>query len=202
MAAFENEVFGEITMTKHLLAGLLVGFGFAFAGFAAAEQVYKWVDSKGVTHYGGKPPSGRKFQVVDATPTGYVHAIGGKKPSASLQDEGQQLATQQAVQRAASPPTRGTGGTLDVAVSGITNQPLASPRRGMSLETFRKLSVDTPEGEVLVRAGPPDYESNQFLSSGYLGKTWYYLPTPSDPFTTVIEIQGGTVFSLDRVRQF
>ncbi len=72
----------------------------------------------------------------------------------------------------------------------------------MSLDTFRQLEAGMPEGEVLVRAGPPDYESNQFLSSGYLGKTWYYLPTPSDPFTTVVQISGGLVYSLDRVRQF
>jgi hypothetical protein len=33
-------------------------------------------------------------------------------------------------------------------------------------------------------------------------KTWYYFPTSSEPFTTVIPISGGLVFSLDRVRQF
>jgi hypothetical protein len=98
-----------------------------------------------------------------------------------MQDEAQQRAEAEAsaAQRAAAPPAR-----------------------GMSFDTFRRLETGMPEGEVLLRAGPPDYESNQFLSSGYLGKTWYYYPTRSDPFTTVIQITGGQVFSLDRVRQF
>jgi hypothetical protein len=46
----------------------------------------------------------------------------------------------------------------------------------------------------------------QHLLAGLLvalgSKTWYYFPTSSEPFTTVIPISGGLVFSLDRVRQF
>ncbi len=180
-------------MMQRLLAGLLAVLGLACAGVVAAQQVYKWVDNKGVTHYGEAAPTGRPSQAVDATPSGSVRGPSDAQEcytircqydrlrSERLQDEAQQLAIQQtaAAQRATNPRAR-----------------------GMSLETYRKLSVDMPEGEVLVRAGPPDYESNQFLSSGYLGKTWYYFPTNSEPFTTVIQISGGLVFSLDRARQF
>ena len=180
-------------MTKHLLGGLLLAFGLAYVGVAAAQQVYKWVDRKGVTHYGEAPPSGQPSKAVDTTPSGSVREPGDAQEcytircqynrlrSERLQDEAQRLADQQtaSAQRAGNPRAR-----------------------GMSFETFRRLSTGMPEGEVLVRAGPPDYESNQFLSSGYLGKTWYYFPTGADPFTTVIEISGGSVFSLDRTRQF
>lgn len=31
----------------------------------AAAQVYKWVDEKGTTHYGERPPQGRKAQEID-----------------------------------------------------------------------------------------------------------------------------------------
>ncbi len=31
----------------------------------AAAQVYKWVDEKGVTHYGERPPQGRKANEVE-----------------------------------------------------------------------------------------------------------------------------------------
>jgi hypothetical protein len=31
----------------------------------AAAQVYKWVDEKGTTHYGERPPQGRKAQEVE-----------------------------------------------------------------------------------------------------------------------------------------
>jgi hypothetical protein len=180
-------------MMQRLLAGLLVVCGLALASAAPAQQVYKWVDDKGVTHYGEKPPSGRPSQPVDTTPSGYVREPGDagechtircqydRLRSERLHDEAQRRADEQtaAAQRAASPRAR-----------------------GMSFDTFRKLETGMPEGEVLLRAGPPDYQSNQFLSSGYLGKTWYYYPTRSDPFTTVIQISGGQVFSLDRVRQF
>ena len=37
----------------------------------ALAQVYKWVDEKGVTHYGERPPQGQKARPVDtAPPTG------------------------------------------------------------------------------------------------------------------------------------
>lgn len=37
----------------------------------ATAQVYKWVDEKGVTHYGERPPQGQKARPVDtALPTG------------------------------------------------------------------------------------------------------------------------------------
>lgn len=180
-------------MMPQVLAALSVAQLLIFAVPATAQQVYKWVDSKGVTHYGETPPGDRASKPVDTTPSGYVREPGDAQEcytircqynrlrSERLQDEAQRLATQQtaAVQRAGNPRAR-----------------------GMSFETFRRLSTGMPEGEVLVRAGPPDYASNQFLSSGYLGKTWYYFPTGSDPFTTVIQISGGLVFSLDRTRQF
>ncbi len=180
-------------MMQRLLAGFLLVCGFALAAPAAAQQVYKWVDDRGVTHYGEKPPGGRPSQAVDATPSGWVRETGDAKEchtircqydrlrAERLQDEAQRLANEQsaAIQSAANPRSR-----------------------GMSFDTFRRLETGMPEGEVLLRAGPPDYQSNQFLSSGYLGKTWYYYPTRSDPFTTVIQISGGQVFSLDRVRQF
>jgi hypothetical protein len=180
-------------MTKHGLPVILIVLGFSFAGVAAAAQFYKWVDKNGVTHYSTARPKNQSFQVVDGRPAGYVDVIGGPKECYTVrcqydrvraewvQDQGLRLAMQQASAAQRSSTT---------------------PARGMSLDTFRRLSVDTSEGEVLSRAGPPDYDSNQFLSSGFLGKTWYYFPTPGEPFLTVIEIQGGTVFSLNRTRQF
>jgi hypothetical protein len=180
-------------MMTRLLAALGICCVLSSPAIALAQQVYKWVDSKGVTHYGEKPPGDRPAQAIDATPSGYSREPGeatechtircqyDRLRMERMQDEAQQRADAEAsaAQRAA-----------------------AAPARGMSFDTFRRLETGMPEGEVLLRAGPPDYESNQFLSSGYLGKTWYYYPTRSDPFTTVIQITGGQVFSLDRVRQF
>jgi len=180
-------------MKTRFLAAVFATVSLAAAGAVAAQQFYKWVDETGVTHYGEKPPPGRSAKEIDATPSGYTREPGEAKEchtiqcqydrlrAARRQDEADRRATEQAEARQARGDTR---------------------NRGMSFDTFRNLSTGMPEGEVLLRAGPPDYKSNQFLSSGYLGKTWYYYPTRSDPFTTVIQISGGQVFSLDRVRQF
>lgn len=180
-------------LTRRLAVAFGLCCAIAWPAISYAQQVYKWVDEKGVTHYGEKPPGGRPAQTIDATPSGYVrdpeeapecHTIRcqyDRLRQQRMQDEAQQHAEDRAA----------------------AAQRTAHPRaRGMSFDTFRKLETGMPEGEVLLRAGPPDYQSNQFLSSGYIGKTWYYYPTSSDPFTTVIQISGGQVFSLDRVRQF
>jgi hypothetical protein len=180
-------------MKTRFLAAFLATSILAAAGSAAAQQFFKWVDERGVTHYGEKPPPGRPAKEIDATPSGsnlepgearQCHTIQcqyDRLRAARKQDEADWRAAEQAAARQAPSETR---------------------NRGMSFDTFRRLATGMPEGEVLQRAGPPDYQSNQFLSSGFLGKTWYYYPTRSDPFTTVIQISGGQVFSLDRVRQF
>lgn len=175
----------------------LVAFGVCCAvacpGISSAQQVYKWVDGRGVTHYGEKPPGGQPVQAIDATPSGYVREPEDVTECHTIRCQYERLRAERMQDEAQDRAAAQTG----------TAQRGTPPRaRGMSFDTFRKLETGMPEGEVLLRAGPPDYQSNQFLSSGYLGKTWYYYPTRSDPFTTVIQISGGQVFSLDRVRQF
>jgi hypothetical protein len=93
-------------------------------------------------------------------------------------------------------------------------------RRGMS------------EGELLQRAGPPDFESTDGNSvqafapsrrgrpihhlhgrhgrglaipygfSNLIVKTFYYYPTLSNPFTTELTLVGGWITDLQRTRQF
>ena len=59
-------LFGRMA-PRHLLLACAVVAGAAFAAEAAA-QVFKWVDEKGRTHYGEKPPEGVKSSEV-ARPT-------------------------------------------------------------------------------------------------------------------------------------
>ncbi|MGN2393647.1 hypothetical protein, partial [Pelomicrobium sp. G1] len=52
--------------------------------------------------------------------------------------------------------------------------------------------------------GPRDgrgFSSIKLIDSRIL-KTWTYLPTASDPFTTVITFRGGRVENIERIRQF
>jgi hypothetical protein len=56
------------------------------------------------------------------------------------------------------------------------------------------------EGELLGRAGPPDYRGNE-VNRGLLQESWYYLPTATDPFTTIIQLRGGRVVDTERIRK-
>jgi len=178
-------------MNRHLLACLVVGaLALFMAQGASAQVVFKWVDDRGVTHYGENPPTGRNATPVDITPSGSEREPGSPPECHTVQCQYDRLRTNRTQDEAQPPLAHGRGARE------------GKRAHGMSFETYRNLQTGMPEGEVLLRAGPPDYHSNQFLSSGYLGKTWYYYPTVSDPFTTVIQISGGQVFSLDRIRQF
>ena len=76
------------------------------------------------------------------------------------------------------------------------------------------------EGELLGIAGEPDFVVNDGLAisapttvqtgrhtrgaarAAMSLKTYTYLPTPADPFTTTISLVGGRVNEIERVRKF
>lgn len=108
----------------------------------------------------------------------------------------------------------------------------AEPARGMAFDVYIRLKAGMTEAELLQRAGPPDYESDggwvtrsQIIVQGSRVidpatgrsapqrsatrneltlpvKTWYYLPTLSDPFTTAVTLTGGRISHLDRQKKF
>lgn len=108
----------------------------------------------------------------------------------------------------------------------------AEPVRGMAFDVYIRLKVGMNEAELLQRAGPPDYasdggwvtrsqtivrgsrvidpgtgqpESQRSAARNELTlpvKTWYYLPTLSDPFTTSVTLTGGRISRLDRQKKF
>ena len=54
------------------------------------------------------------------------------------------------------------------------------------------------EGELIATAGGPDLLTHE---DGW-GKSYIWLPTPGDPFTTTVVISGGRVRGIERVRKF
>jgi hypothetical protein len=161
---------------------------------AVAADVYRWVDREGKVHYSDTPPPGessaRPINLPNARPPGPADIyIEPKAPTPAAPPE------------AAAPQ--------EPAVA-------AAPRnRGMSFDTYILLRTGMSEGELLQRAGAPDYES----SDGTVGSTvrrgrrvetfsnlefkkFYYYPTPSDPFTTVVTLTGGYISDLQRTRHF
>ena len=72
--------------------------------------------------------------------------------------------------------------------------------RGLPFDTYRLIRRGMSEGELLGRAGPPDYRGNE-VNRGLLQESWYYLPTATDPFTTIIQLRGGRVVDTERIRK-
>lgn len=159
------------------LLGLLL---LAVSGAAFGAELYKWVDEKGVTNYGEKPPANRKAVPVDSSPSAVIETGGqyGNKPS----------------------PDRPSISTDSQRVSPPGPLPQAGPR-GMEFDVYTRLERGMTEGELLQRAGKPDHESLDGIHRAIV-KTYYYFPTPGNPYTTVVTLRGGRIHEIDRVRKF
>jgi hypothetical protein len=152
----------------------------AGAGFCA--ETYRWVDEKGVVTYGEKPPANRQAKPVNTSPGGVIETSG------------------QITQRAEADRRRAEEDSQRPRVTAAPASP-AAPVRGMEFDVYIRLQRGMTEGELLLRAGRPDYESLDGFRVDIV-KTYYYFPTPSNPFTTVVTLQGGRIYELDRVRKF
>ena len=73
--------------------------------------------------------------------------------------------------------------------------------RGLAFDVYIRLREGMTEGELLLRAGKPDAEVVESLTHDIV-KTYYYYPTPSDPWITSIRLQGGRIANIDRVKKF
>jgi len=162
--------------------GLIVVFA-ASAGYAA--QTYKWVDEKGVTNYGEKPPESSRAVPVDTEPQGVVGT--GREARREVEVDRRE--------RTHAPPIQ------VVPVPVPSPYARAAPVRGMTFDTFVRLERGMTEGELLIRAGAPDHQSLD-AAEDYLVKTFYYFPTLTDPFTTVVRLRGGRISNLQRIRRF
>lgn len=104
--------------------------------------------------------------------------------------------------------------------------------RGMRFDVYIRLKQGMSEAELLQRAGAPDYESIEGTDSRTqaivqdgtvidsptgnrvpqksvirsertaIVKSWYYLPTTTDPFTTHVTLIGGRIAEIERTKKF
>lgn len=164
--------------------------GLAALAFVAtmlhAAEIYRWVDERGVTQYGEKPPANRPSKLVDGRPAAASVDSEGKiveppKPVAVPQPAPQP-------QVAVAPPPPGAVAPPDI------------PVRGMDFSTYIYLQRGMSEGEVLLRAGKPDFESVENFRN-YVVKSLYYYPTVANPYITVVTVRGGRVSNIDRNRK-
>jgi Domain of unknown function (DUF4124) len=141
-----------------------------------AAEIYRWVDERGVTQYGEKPPANRPSKLVD-----------GRPAAASVDAEGKLL----------DPPKPVAKPAPQVAVIPPSPPSAAPPTRGMDFGVYIQLRRGMSEGEVLLRAGKPDQETFEG-GRNFVVKSLYYYPTAADPFITIVTLRGGRVENLER----
>jgi hypothetical protein len=138
-------------------------------------EIYRWVDERGVTQYGEKPPANRPSKLID-----------GRPAAASVDAEGKLL----------DPPKPVAQPALPIVVAQPPS-PVPPAVRGMDFGVYMRLRRGMSEGEVLLRAGRPDQETFEG-GRNFVVKSLYYYPTPSDPYITVVTLRGGRVANLER----
>ncbi|HSB48995.1 MAG TPA: DUF4124 domain-containing protein [Burkholderiales bacterium] len=154
----------------------------AAAGPCIAAEAYRWVDERGVVNYGEKPPEERRATPVDTRPIGTIETGGQYDP------------------RPAAGPRRQAEPQPPQVVIVPPPAPALPSVRGMEFDTYIRLQRGMTEGELLVRAGRPDHETVDNLFD--YDRTLYYFPTVANPFTTVVRLRSGTIFSIDRIKRF
>jgi hypothetical protein len=158
-----------------------------FAATPVVAQVYRWVDAKGTVHYSNaKPPAGVKATVADPD------AKAGPPSPESLECYTVRCQGERMEQRLA----RREEIEARFAVERMRAMP--RPPRGLDFRDYISLHRGMSEGELLTIAGAPDL----LFSDVFASKTYTYLPTGPDPFTTTITLVGGRINHIERVRKF
>jgi len=176
---------------------------------SAQAQIYRWVDAQGRTHFSNsEPPAGTKATIVDADAREMAPAPESQE-CYTIRCQGERMEERQrkrqsedermAAQRAAAAPRQ---------------------YRGLEFRKYISIQRGMTEGELLGIAGEPDLVSDQGTAisapvtvqygrnyaiaadAGLRMKTYTYMPTSGDPFTTTITLVGGRVSELERVRKF
>jgi hypothetical protein len=175
----------------------------------ASAQIYRWVDSEGRVNFSNSaPPQGVRATVVDpnvkeAPPAAqsaecYTIRCQGERMEERERKREAEL-EREAAARAAAAPKR---------------------PRGLEFRNYISIQRGMSEGELLGIAGEPDLLADQGVAlsapstvqagrnlsvaarAGMVMKTYTYLPTPGDPFTTIITLVGGRVSEIERIRKF
>ena len=176
-------------------------------------DVYKWVDGNGGVHYGDTPPANVRSRSVDLRLAGSPTTSDVNSCCVAREDPPKPAEQPVYIVFAAEPPAR------DPAP------------RGLDFGVFIMLRHGMTEGELVRHTGPPDFQSTdgnsvqaialtrrgraidqlhgwpgrRALSYGVsyqIVKTFYYYPTVSNPFTTVLTLTGGRITDMQRTRQF
>jgi len=198
-------------MTSLLRIAFVLLLGFGTQAFA---QIYKWTDAQGRVHFSNQsPPQGVKAIVVDPNAKEVPPAPAAEgKDCHTIRCQGERLEERER-QRAALEQK-------EAAARAEREAKAPKPYKGLSFSKYISIQRGMSEGELLGIAGEPDLLSDQGIALASTGtvqvapglrrparaglslKTWTYMPTSADPFTTTITLVGGRVSEVERVRMF
>jgi hypothetical protein len=175
----------------------------------AAAQVYRWVDESGTVHYSqSAPPPGVKAKLLDIE-------VKEGPPSPDAKDcytvrcQGERMEERLARREA-----------LDAKLAADRAASAPRPVRGLDFRKYVSIERGMTEGELLGIAGEPDFIADEGAvydapvtaqtgrhvrggaSAALSLRTYTYMPTPADPFTTTVTLVGGRVSDVERVRKF
>ncbi len=158
---------------------LLVSLG-AFA------QVYRWVDDKGRVHYSNDtPPPGVQATTIN------INAQPGPPSADTAECHTVRCQGERMEQRIARREI------LDARLAAQRVALAPPPVRGLEFRKYVSIRRGMTEGELLGIAGEPDLRTRDRSL-----RTYTYMPTPADPFTTTITLVRGRVSEIDRARKF
>ena len=184
------------------------------ASAPAAAQIYRWIDQNGVVHYSNvKPPKNVATTVIDESPQPVPASQAAPGPESAecytIRCQGERLEQRQRLRDEVE---------ARAAADRIANSP--RPNRGLDFRKYVSLQRGMTEGELLGIAGEPDLQADQGVAiaapqtvpvgrnfstaarAGLVMKTYTYLPTVADPFTTTVTLVGGRISEIERVRKF
>lgn len=160
----------------------------AAAPACLGQTTYKWTDERGVVHYGEKAPANVRATPVDTQPYGVE--TGDPRPCATIKCQGERAEAER--ERVEARKAR------EAAATRASPEP--PPVRGLEFEIYLRLKAGMSEGELLQRAGRPDFESVE--STRPVVKSFYWYPTTANPFTTIVTLRGGRIAQLERIKKF
>ena len=193
------------------IPGMRIGFLIAMSllSLPASAQIYRWTDAQGQTHFSNvAPPQGAKATVVD--PSAKEGAPSAESSECyTVRCQGERMEERQRRRE-----------ETEAKQSAERTAAAAKQPRGLEFSRYISIQRGMSQGELLGIAGEPDFMSDEGVAytapmtvqggrnlrvparAGASLRTWTYLPTSADPFTTTITLVGGRVAEIERVRKF
>ena len=157
------------------------------AAAPASAQVYRWVDAKGTVHYSNSPPpAGVKSTLID------INAKAGPPSADTAECHTVRCQGERMEQRIARRDE------LDARLAAQRIAAAPPQPRGLDFRTYIWLQYGMSEGELVSRAGAPDL----LFWDPFSVKTYTWLPTAADPFTTNVTLTHGRINGIERIRKF